>query len=106
MCSPRMSMIISQLCGPMVVRRGARAARRRKTTARYRGAVFALQALADEWSRGSRGQMRKVMKLLHTLASCGLIGGLLASIVLLLGQRGSTPAADAIALSFVSRYLI
>src|SRR5438128_2472707 len=50
--------------------------------------------------------MRKLIKSLHTLASCGLVGGLLASIVLLLAPTGSRSNADSIALVQLSRYLI
>lgn len=48
------------------------------------------------------------MKLLHTIGSCGLVGGLLASIVLLVApaQNTRTVDVDVIAMADLSRYLI
>ncbi len=39
--------------------------------------------------------MRKLLKILHTLAACGLIGGLLCYMILLLAAPQDTPAAYA-----------
>jgi hypothetical protein len=50
--------------------------------------------------------MRKVMKLLHSLASCGLIGGLLASMVMLLANSSHMHTADPNVLVLLSNYLI
>ena len=52
--------------------------------------------------------MRRAMKLLHTIGSCGLVGGLLASIVLLVApaQNTRTVDLDVIAMADLSRYLI
>lgn len=52
---------------------------------------------------------RKTLKILHTLASCGLIGGLLAYMVLLLAAPQQTPAAYAdlrVSIAAVSNYVL
>jgi hypothetical protein len=50
--------------------------------------------------------VRKAMKLLHTIASCGLVGGLLALIILLVAPPQEARAVDVNAIGYLSRYLI
>jgi len=53
--------------------------------------------------------MRKTLKILHTLAACGIIGGILVYMILLLGAPQGTPAAYADlreSIAMVSNYVL
>lgn len=53
--------------------------------------------------------MRKTLKILHTLAACGIIGGILVYMILLLGAPKETPAAYADlreSIAMVSNYVL
>lgn len=53
--------------------------------------------------------MRKLVKIMHSFAACGLIGGLLAYIVLLSGTAPATPvliAEQRLAIAALSNYLL
>lgn len=53
--------------------------------------------------------MRKILKILHTLAACGLIGGLLGYMILLVFAPQQTPAAYAdmrVSIAAISNYIL